>query len=91
MIDAAVEAGVTRFIPSEFGIDTARPNVSELKLLNSKIEVNKYLQEKAAEGKIEYTGFVTGPFFEWGMYSSVLVSLSLSLSWCTKEYGLLTT
>jgi hypothetical protein len=35
-------------------------------IFTPKLKVNEYLEEKASEGKIEYTVVATGPFFDWG-------------------------
>ncbi|OJD29109.1 uncharacterized protein BKCO1_930001 [Diplodia corticola] len=65
-IDAAIAAGVRRFVPSEFGSDTSNKAVLSLvPFLNGKREVVDYLKSK--EGAIEWTGVVTGPFFDWGL------------------------
>lgn len=64
LIDAAIAAGVQRFIPSEFGSDTVDPrNRAIVNLSNDKYEVTKYL--KSNEGKISWTSIITGPFFDW--------------------------
>lgn len=69
-IDAAIEAGVKRFVPSEFGSDVDNKNMSEVDFMDSKAEIRKYLREKAKKGEIEYTFFQPGPFFDC-MYQSV--------------------
>ncbi|KAF7624917.1 putative oxidoreductase CipA-like protein [Aspergillus flavus] len=68
LIDAAITAGVKRFIPSEFGADTGNPNASTLPVYQSKIAVNKALQAKAAENpSFTYTLIRHGPFLDWGL------------------------
>jgi len=67
LIDASIAAGVQRFVPSEFGCDTQQENASKLPVFAPKIEIQKYLKEKADEGKISYTLVFTGPFFDWGL------------------------
>lgn len=67
LIDAAIEAGVQRFIPSEFGSDTQNEKSAELAIFKGKVAIKKYLEKKAAEGKITWTGLVNGPFLDWGM------------------------
>ena len=65
IIDAAIAAGVKRYIPSDFGSftsDTAAQAV--MPFLASLTEIRKYLAEKAQEGALEYTAFATGAFLE---------------------------
>jgi hypothetical protein len=64
-IDAALKAGVKRFIPSEFGSNTLNEAVvKEIPLFKPKAEALKYLQSKVA-GDFSYTALLTGPFFDW--------------------------
>lgn len=69
LIDAAIEAGVQRFIPSEFGSDSTFPKVSLLSIFKPKITIREYLEKKGTEGKITWTAIATGPFFDWGVSS----------------------
>lgn len=46
LIDAAIAAGVKRFIPSEFGSDTTHPKVSALPVYRDKVAAQQYLKEK---------------------------------------------
>ncbi|KAK6819143.1 Oxidoreductase aprR [Aspergillus parasiticus] len=64
-IDAAIEAGVKRFIPSEFGHDTRNGNASKMlpQMYQQKREIVEYLREKQNDG-LEWTAFVTGPFLD---------------------------
>ena len=66
MIDAAVQAGVKRFIPSEFGGDADNEKAAELvpEFFDGKREVREYLKGKADEGGITWTGIATGLFWE---------------------------
>lgn len=75
LIDASIAAGVQRFVPSEFGVDTQNENASKLPVFTPKIEVQKYLKEKADEGKISYTLVFTGPFFDWGLAVGFLLNV----------------
>ncbi|EFX01462.1 hypothetical protein CMQ_6404 [Grosmannia clavigera kw1407] len=77
LVDAAIKAGVQRFIPSEFGCNTGNPKVAGLPILGSKVEFRTALQKKIAEtgGKLSYTGIINGPFFDWGMRIGWLASL----------------
>ncbi|KAK3496164.1 hypothetical protein B0T13DRAFT_512000 [Neurospora crassa] len=65
VIDAAIEAGVKRFVPSEFGVHTRKQGVEKTKLgglLEGKRAVVDYLISK--EGDISWTGLSTGLFFD---------------------------
>lgn len=64
-IDAAVKAGVKRFVPSEFGGDTDNEKALAIlpRLYGGKKEVVDYLKEKENDG-LTWSAFVTGPFFE---------------------------
>jgi uncharacterized protein YbjT (DUF2867 family) len=70
LIDAAVAAGVKRVIPSEFGSDLNNAKAAALPVFVPKIEVRKYLEKLAAEGKIEWTAVSNGAFLDWGLFSS---------------------
>jgi hypothetical protein len=69
-IDAAVAAGVKRFIPSEFGINTRKVRGTPIGVvLAGKIDVVDYLEEVVAKGGegggFSWTGLSTGLFFDW--------------------------
>lgn len=66
-IDAAVAAGVKRFVPSEFGIHTRKVRGSPIgSILAGKIGVVDYLEEVAQrEEGFSWTGLSTGLFFDW--------------------------
>lgn len=67
IIDASIAAGVKRFIPSEFGINTRTVPDGGLKtILAGKIKVVEYLTEKAKENpSFSWTGVSNGLFFDW--------------------------
>lgn len=68
VIEAAVQAGVKRFIPSEFGINTTKLQVGSgvEKILAGKLEVQKLLSEKVKSSKeFSWTGVSTSLFFDW--------------------------
>ncbi|KAF2446912.1 NAD(P)-binding protein [Karstenula rhodostoma CBS 690.94] len=71
LIDAAIAAGVKRYIPSDFGSNTADPRTLEaVPLFKSKTDVQDYLKSK--ENEISRTIIVTGPFFDWGLKTGFL-------------------
>ncbi|AEO70603.1 uncharacterized protein THITE_45193, partial [Thermothielavioides terrestris NRRL 8126] len=68
LVDAAVAAGVRRFIPSEFGSDTTNPKCATLPVFHDKLATQKVLRTKAATGTgLTYTVICTGPFLDWGL------------------------
>ncbi|KAI5852794.1 hypothetical protein DFP73DRAFT_506296 [Morchella snyderi] len=67
LIDAAIEAGVKHFIPSEFGGNISNEKTQTLAVFGQKIKTHNYLQEKASKGEINYTSINGGPFFDWGL------------------------
>jgi hypothetical protein len=63
-IDAAIAAGVKRFVPSDFGSDTTDSRNRELvPISDAKFVTAKYLKSK--ESEISWTAMITGPFFDW--------------------------
>ena len=74
MIDAAVQAGVKRFIPSEFGGDVDNEKAAALlpEFMDGKKSVLDYLKGKAQEGRITWTGIATGPFWEMAVSTGFL-------------------
>ncbi|EDP89873.1 hypothetical protein HBI56_202180 [Parastagonospora nodorum] len=82
LIDAAIAAGVQRFVPSEFGSDTADARVRELvPILEGKFATANYLKSK--ESVISWTILANGPFFEWcfkvGYYGFNLADKTVTL------------
>ncbi|KAI1645286.1 NAD(P)-binding protein [Daldinia loculata] len=67
LIDAAVKAGVKRFIPSEFGSDTFNAKASQLPCYKPKIEVQQALKKAAAESSLTWTAVLCGPFLDWAI------------------------
>lgn len=54
-----------RFIPSEFGSDTASERVREVvPIFNGKRAIIEYAKTKEGSG-FSWTGVITGPFFDW--------------------------
>jgi NmrA-like family len=75
LIDAAVAAGVKRFIPSEFGIDTTNPKGKALPVFHGKVAAQQYLKEKAASGAISYTFVANGLYLDWGLMVGLIADL----------------
>ncbi|GLA06490.1 hypothetical protein AnigIFM60653_007428 [Aspergillus niger] len=64
LIDAAIAAGVKRFIPSEFGNVTTNPKVEKFPVYSSVFKIRNYLQENAAAGKLSWTVLACGAFLD---------------------------
>lgn len=74
LIDAAIAAGVKRFLPSEFGSNIAgNENVQKLPVFQGKLKTQGYLQDK--KDQISYTLVVTGAFLDWGLKVGFLVNV----------------
>ncbi|KAH8808681.1 hypothetical protein F5884DRAFT_673941, partial [Xylogone sp. PMI_703] len=69
IIDAAIEAGVSRFIPSDFGIDNRAVGDHKLRYqIQRKIKTQDYLSEKASQHQgFSWTGLGVGLLFDYGM------------------------
>ncbi|KAK3389369.1 hypothetical protein B0H63DRAFT_427820 [Podospora didyma] len=75
LIEAAAQAGVKRFIPSEFGSNTSNSKVAALPAFGGKVAVQAALKEKAAAGTLSYTFVITGPFLDWGLQVGFLLDV----------------
>lgn len=74
IIDAAIAAGVKRFIPSEFGSDTKNPKSAALPVFGYKIATQKYIEEKAAANPdFTYTYVINGVFLDWALEAGFLL------------------
>lgn len=67
LVDAAIAAGVKRFLPSEFGPPTQDAKFLAVNpaTLGPKIATVDYLKTK--ESQISWTSIVTGSFFDWAL------------------------
>ncbi|CAE7025188.1 hypothetical protein CFE70_003572 [Pyrenophora teres f. teres 0-1] len=71
LIDAAIAAGVKRFIPSEYGSDTLDARTCAIvPVFEAKLAAVNYLKSK--EKEISWTSIVTGPFLDWGLKTGFL-------------------
>ena len=74
LIDAAIAAGVKRFIPSEFGSNiSGNAKTAALPVFKGKGITQEYLKRKA--GEISYTLIVNGLFLDWGMQVGFSINL----------------
>ncbi|KAJ4327145.1 hypothetical protein N0V84_002407 [Fusarium piperis] len=76
LIDAAVAAGVKRFLPSEFGSNLDVPSVRALPLFSAKVAIQDKLKALAKEGKISYTFVYNSIFFDWGLSHNFFIDFS---------------
>jgi putative NADH-flavin reductase len=66
IIDAAITAGVQRFLPSEFGSDLSVPANGAVPFNKPKLEIRHYLQDQAKNHEdFSYTFVTNGPFLDW--------------------------
>ncbi|CAJ2499622.1 Uu.00g024750.m01.CDS01 [Anthostomella pinea] len=67
LVDAAVAGKVSRFIPSEFGINSRILGTSAIgKILQGKVQTLDYINQKSKENpSFTWTGISTGLFFDW--------------------------
>ena len=66
IIDAAITAGVKRFLPSEFGSDLSVEVNRSVPFNMPKVEIREYLEEKSKNHPdFSYTAIASGPFFDW--------------------------
>lgn len=64
LIDAAIAAGVRRFIPSEYGSCTTNPKLKDFPMYGPMFKIKQYLQEKAEAGELTWTVLACGAFLE---------------------------
>lgn len=66
LVEEAAKAGVKRFIPSEFGVNTKIVSGGVAKILTGKIQLQDQLSKLAAANPtFSWTGVSTGLFFDW--------------------------
>lgn len=74
VIDAAVAAGVKRFLPSEFGSDLSNPKTAAFPVYGFKLAVIQHLEAAAkAHPEFTYTLVRNGAFLDWGLEQSFLL------------------
>jgi uncharacterized protein YbjT (DUF2867 family) len=78
LIDAAVAAGVKRFLPSEFGSNLAVPSVRNLPVFRTKVIIEDKLIALANEGKISYTFVYNSAFLDWGINNGLFFDFAKS-------------
>ncbi|KAF4552793.1 Hypothetical protein D9617_9g025840 [Elsinoe fawcettii] len=76
LIDAAIEAGVKLFFPSEYGGDMTNQANLALPIFAEKVKTMNHLKQKAAEGKIGYVLLQNAAFLDWGLIYDFLINVS---------------
>jgi hypothetical protein len=80
IIDAAVTAGVKRFIPSQFGSNTQNKKACGLlPILSGKAAVIEHLKKQEVHG-LSWTGITTGLAFDWVGYFFVTVFVTVLIT-----------
>ncbi|OLN84884.1 hypothetical protein CCHL11_03964 [Colletotrichum chlorophyti] len=74
VIDAAVAAGIYRYIPSDFGLDPDRAHNPSLPVFGIKAMAHAYMQQKAKDhgGKFSYTLITNGAFLDMAIRTSFM-------------------
>ena len=79
LIEAAVAAGVKRFLPSEFGCDTANTKAAAFPVFGYKIATHKALREAAdTNPSFTYTNVCTSAFLDWDIEKNFILNWSES-------------
>lgn len=74
-IEAAIKAGVYRFIPSEYGVDITNPLARKMPITKTKQEIEKRLVDAAKAGQLTYSSIYGGSFVEWALSFEELISV----------------
>lgn len=67
-MNATISAGVKRIVPSEFSSNLENSLSRKLPIVFDKLEIRKYVEKLAEDGKVEWTSVNNGPFtlpFAW--------------------------
>ncbi|KAL4789231.1 hypothetical protein BDV19DRAFT_395240 [Aspergillus venezuelensis] len=76
LIRAAIDAGVKRFIPSDFSSDFSNPLASTLPQYTPQLRINALLQDLVQiHPNFSYTSIRNGPFLDWGLAMGFQVNL----------------
>ncbi|KIW16070.1 hypothetical protein PV08_06121 [Exophiala spinifera] len=75
LVQAAIQAGVKRFMPSEYTFDithSAARSLGDGNLIGERVSWADGLSRIASEGHITYTTLITGGFLDWGLRGGML-------------------
>ena len=76
LIDAAITAGVKRFLPSNFGSNMSNPNSRKLPVFKGKVMIEDYLIAKSKTADLTYTFVYTGGFTDFVIPAKVIMDFS---------------
>lgn len=76
LIDAAIAAGVKRFLPSEFGSNVSIPSIRAMPMYKDKVEIDAYLRERCAEkgAEMKWTAVYCSCFLDWGIDNNLYLN-----------------
>jgi hypothetical protein len=76
LIEAAVKAGVRRFLPSEFCANIGNPKAAGLPVYHSKVELHDVIRQKAQKyPSFTYSLVRNGPFLDWSLAFGFFLNL----------------
>ncbi|KAL8407706.1 hypothetical protein RB594_006517 [Gaeumannomyces avenae] len=67
LIDAAADAGVYRFIPSDFSLDPLSPKLNALPIFMARGRRHEHLAARCKESGMTWTSVACGPFLDWNL------------------------
>lgn len=77
LIDASVAAGVRRYIPAEFGMDSTNALCVQLPVCAPKAATQKYLLEKSsANPGFTWTSIANGLFLDWCLEQGIILNVA---------------
>ena len=76
LVDAAIAAGVRRFIPSEYGCCTTNPELKAFPVYAPMFKIRQYLQEQAKAGMLTWTVLTCGAFLEFLFGGPILMDFA---------------
>lgn len=77
LIDASVAAGVRRFIPAEFGMNSANDLCAQLPVCAPKVDAQRYLQQASKSNpNFTYTAIANGLFLDWGLKMNLILNIT---------------
>ena len=75
LVDAAVAAGVKRFLPSDYGCDLKNAKTAGLPVYRTKLAIHKRLREAAATNPdFTYTLICNNALLDWGLRLEILLA-----------------
>jgi uncharacterized protein YbjT (DUF2867 family) len=74
LIDAAIAAGVKRFLPSEFGSDLDNPKTQKLPVFAHKVQTQEYIRSQSRGTDMSYTFLYNSGFLDWGLSHHFLLN-----------------